>query len=213
MRLGIDVGGTNTDAVLMNGRRVVEALKTPTTSDVSSGIRVVLREILASSMVDPRAIRAVMIGTTHFTKPVVEARQMARTAAIRLGAPATRSVPPMTDWPGRLRHALGGHVYVCNGGHEFDGREISALDVHELRRIATEIGDAGVASVAITSVFSPVNGENGSRRRPRYSLTNSQGCRFPSLGRSGASVCWSGRTQPSSRFAPSPCRPGVQWVR
>ena len=159
MRLGIDVGGTNTDAVLMNGRRVVEALKTPTTSDVSSGIRVVLREILASSMVDPRAIRAVMIGTTHFTKPVVEARQMARTAAIRLGAPATRSVPPMTDWPGRLRHALGGHVYVCNGGHEFDGREISALDVHELRRIATEIGDAGVASVAITSVFSPVNGE------------------------------------------------------
>ena len=159
MRLGIDVGGTNTDAVLMDGRRVVEALKTPTTSDVSSGIGTALREILASSVVDPGAIRAVMIGTTHFTNAVVEGRQLARTAAVRLGAPATLSAPPMIDWPDRLRQILGDHTYVCNGGHEFDGREISALDIGELRRVAGEIGDAGVASVAVTSVFSPVNGE------------------------------------------------------
>ncbi|MDE0189529.1 MAG: hydantoinase/oxoprolinase family protein, partial [bacterium] len=66
---------------------------------------------------------------------------------------------PMTDWPDRLRRALGDHTYVCPGGHEFDGREISALDVDELRRVASEIGEAGVASVAVTSVFSPVNPE------------------------------------------------------
>ena len=159
MRLGIDVGGTNTDAVLMERRRVVETLKTPTTPDVSSGIATALRELLASSAADPGAIRAVMIGTTHFTNAVVEGRRLDRTAAVRLGAPATLSVPPMVDWPDRLRKVLGGHAYVCRGGHEFDGREIAALDVGELRRVAVEIRDAGVSSVAVTSVFSPVNAE------------------------------------------------------
>ena len=159
MRLGIDVGGTNTDAVLMRGRHVVSSCKTPTTPDVSSGIGAALRQVLASPTVDPREIQAVMIGTTHFTNAVVEGRQLAETAAVRLGAPATLAVPPMTDWPDRLRRALGDHTYVCPGGHEFDGREISALDVDELRRVASEIGEAGVASVAVTSVFSPVNPE------------------------------------------------------
>ncbi len=159
MRLGIDVGGTNTDAVLMRGRHVVSSCKTPTTPDVSSGIGAALRQVLASPTVDPREIQAVMIGTTHFTNAVVEGRQLAATAAVRLGAPATLAVPPMTDWPDRLRRALGDHTYVCRGGHEFDGREISALDVDELRRVASEIGEAGVTSVAVTSVFSPVNPE------------------------------------------------------
>ena len=159
MRLGIDVGGTNTDAVLMAGRQVVAACKTPTTPDVSAGIGAALREILTSSTVDPLRIRAVMIGTTHFTNAVVEGRQLAATAAVRLGAPATLAIPPMTDWPDRLRQALGGHTYVCRGGHEFDGREISSLDLDELRSVASEIAEAGVSSVAVTSVFSPVNAE------------------------------------------------------
>ena len=159
MRLGIDVGGTNTDAVLMRGRQVVAACKTPTTPDVSSGIGAALGRILSSPTVDPREIRAVMIGTTHFTNAVVEARHLAATAVVRLGAPATLAIPPMTDWPDRLCQALGDHTYVCRGGHEFDGREISALDLDELRRVASEIGEAGVTSVALTSVFSPVNAE------------------------------------------------------
>lgn len=159
MRLGIDVGGTNTDAVLMRGRQVVSACKIPTTPDVSSGIGAALRRVLDSPTVDAREIQAVMIGTTHFTNAVVEGRQLAATAAVRLGAPATLAVPPMTDWPDRLRRALGDHTYVCQGGHEFDGRQISALDVDELRRVAAEIGEAGVTSVAVTSVFSPVNPE------------------------------------------------------
>ncbi len=141
----------------MEGRRVVNACKTPTTPDVSQGIGAALRLILSSPEADPRDIRAVMIGTTHFTNAVVEARQLATTAAVRLGAPATLAVPPMADWPDRLRRALGGHAFVCRGGHEFDGREISSLDPDELRRVASDIGEAGVTAVAITSVFSPVN--------------------------------------------------------
>lgn len=38
MRLGIDVGGTNTDAALIAGDTVLAWAKRPTTSDIGSGI-------------------------------------------------------------------------------------------------------------------------------------------------------------------------------
>ena len=38
IRVGIDVGGTNTDAVVMRGREVLFGLKTATTADVMSGV-------------------------------------------------------------------------------------------------------------------------------------------------------------------------------
>jgi N-methylhydantoinase A/oxoprolinase/acetone carboxylase beta subunit len=100
-----------------------------------------------------------MIGTTHFTNAIVEARRLAPTAAIRLALPATRALPPMVDWPERLVEALGGHVYLCHGGHEFDGRAIAPLDEGELRRVASDLAAKGIGTVAISSVFSPVNAE------------------------------------------------------
>jgi len=159
MRVGIDVGGTNTDAVLMDERRVLAEVKTPTTPDVTSGIVSALRTLIGASGAEAAQIRGVMIGTTHFTNAVVEAKRLMPTAAIRLGLPATQALPPMVDWPARLRDALGNHWFLAHGGHEFDGREISALEPDELRRFAEEIGRRGIRSVAISSVFSPVNNE------------------------------------------------------
>lgn len=159
MHIGIDVGGTNTDAVMMNGRAVLGTVKRPTTADVTAGITDVLRALLDETSVAPTSIQAVAIGTTHFTNAVVQARDLAPTAAVRLGLPASAGVPPMTGWPRRLVDAVGGHAYLCHGGHEFDGREISPLDRDELRRVADDLVRLGIRSAAITSVFSPVNAE------------------------------------------------------
>jgi N-methylhydantoinase A/oxoprolinase/acetone carboxylase beta subunit len=159
LRIGIDVGGTHTDAVLMREREVLAEVKQPTTRDVTGGIVAALRTLVADGEVEPTTVSAVMIGTTHFTNAVVERRRLEPTACVRLGLPSTRGLPPMTDWPDDLRRALGGHVWLAHGGHEFDGRPISPLDTAELRRIAAEIGDRGIGSVAISSVFSPVNAE------------------------------------------------------
>jgi N-methylhydantoinase A/oxoprolinase/acetone carboxylase beta subunit len=159
MRIGIDVGGTNTDAVLMAGRDVLAEIKTPTTPDVTGGIVTAVRSLLADRDVDIGDVQAVMIGTTHFTNAVVEAKRLVPTAAVRLGLPATQALPPMVDWPSRLREALGNHAYLCHGGHEFDGREISPLDPDEVRRTAADIGSKGIRSIAVSSVFSPVNAE------------------------------------------------------
>ncbi|GAA4564463.1 hydantoinase/oxoprolinase N-terminal domain-containing protein [Planotetraspora kaengkrachanensis] len=159
MRIGIDVGGTNTDAVLMDGQAVLAAVKTATTRDVTSGINTALAELKRQRAFDPRAVNAVMIGTTHFINALVEADRLAPTAAVRLGLPATASLPPMVDWPERLVEAIAGRPYLCHGGHEFDGRHISELREDEILRVAEELDRHGIRSVAISSVFSPVNAE------------------------------------------------------
>ena len=117
MHIGIDVGGTNTDAVLMDGRRVLAATKTVTTLDVTSGIVRAIRQLRDAHPFDPAAVHAVMIGTTHFINAIVEARGLSPTAAVRLGLPATSALPPFVDWPTELREAIGGHAYLCHGGH------------------------------------------------------------------------------------------------
>ncbi|HET9016090.1 MAG TPA: hydantoinase/oxoprolinase family protein, partial [Thermomicrobiaceae bacterium] len=156
MRIGIDVGGTNTDAVLMDGREVVTWSKRPTTENVIDGIIAALRDVLAHPEVSPRDVDAVMIGTTHFTNAVVQRRGLDRTAVVRLGLPATESIPPLTDWPDELRQSIGGPALMLHGGHQYDGRVISPLDPEELRVVARRLGEQTVTSVAIAAVFSPV---------------------------------------------------------
>lgn len=159
MRIGIDVGGTNTDAVLMDGDRVLAEVKTATTADVTGGILGALGSLLSGSGVSASEIQSVMIGTTHFTNAFVEGKRLDPTAAVRLALPATRSLPPLVDWPDRLRSAVDCRTYVCHGGHEFDGRHIAELDRDELLRAAEDISRQELRSIAISAVFSPVNAE------------------------------------------------------
>lgn len=157
LRIGVDVGGTNTDAVAMSGNDVAGWDKAVTTSDVTAGIVTAVRSLLAGNDLSAAEIGAVMIGTTHFTNALVEGRRLVPTAVVRLGLPATRGIPPFIDWPDRLRAVLGDHVYLCHGGHEFDGRLITPIDHDELRAAARDIASKGVRSVAVASVFSPVD--------------------------------------------------------
>jgi N-methylhydantoinase A/oxoprolinase/acetone carboxylase beta subunit len=158
MRIGIDVGGTNTDAVLMDRMEVLAWHKTPTTSDVGTGISSALQHVFRDGSCRPDQVTAVMIGTTHFTNAVVERRRLLRAAAVRIALPATQALPPMIDWPPDLREAIGNHVYMVHGGYEFDGREISPLDEKEIKDVAADLKRKGIRSVALTSVFAPVNG-------------------------------------------------------
>ncbi|MDE0675765.1 MAG: hydantoinase/oxoprolinase family protein [Acidimicrobiaceae bacterium] len=157
LRIGVDVGGTNTDAVAMSGNEVAGWAKAVTTADVTAGIVTAVRSLLAGDDLPTAEIGAVMIGTTHFTNALVEGRRLVPTAVVRLGLPATKGIPPFIDWPDRLRGVLGDHVYLCHGGHEFDGRLITPIDHGELRAAARDIASKGVRSVAVASVFSPVD--------------------------------------------------------
>lgn len=173
IRIGVDVGGTNTDAVVMEGSRLVAAAKVPTSDDVTAGIVRVVARVLdpaegAASDPDSRPgerIQAVMLGTTHFVNALLEGEGLARTAVLRLCGPATRLLPPFCDWPPALVDASGGRGALLPGGHEFDGWEIVALDEDAILAAAREARDEGAEAVAVVGVFSPVNPEHEERAR------------------------------------------------
>lgn len=162
MRVGIDVGGTNTDGALMDGRTLVASAKRPTSADVTSGVVAAL-EAVVSQAPSPASIDAVMVGTTHFVNALLERRRLSPTAVLRLALPSTRLLPPLVDWPSDLRDAIGGGAYMAQGGHEVDGREISALDDDEIRSVVKDIVSRGFEAVAISGVFSAVDSSHEER--------------------------------------------------
>jgi N-methylhydantoinase A/oxoprolinase/acetone carboxylase beta subunit len=162
-RIGIDVGGTNTDAILVEGDALLAAVKSPTTDDVTGGVAASLARLLAEA--GPRAggIDAVMIGTTHFTNAVVQRRDLVRIAALRISLPAGASLPPTVDWPDDLRAAVDPMTIMVAGGHEYDGRPIAPLDEAAVRAAAARVRDAGIGAVGVTAAFSPLTAEAETR--------------------------------------------------
>ena len=157
MRIGVDVGGTNTDAALMSGDRVVASCKRLTTENVSDGIVSAISAILKESDVESSKIQCVMIGTTHFTNAFVERRHLLDVGVIRICLPAARAIPPLIDWPEDILAAIGNHRYLIEGGYQIDGRVNSPLDENAVREAARDIQTKDIKTIAVTGLFSPVN--------------------------------------------------------
>lgn len=158
-RIGIDVGGTNTDAVLIEGDKVLASIKQSTTLDVMTGVVNAVKGVLAGDPNPEKPVDAVMIGTTHFTNAVVERARMERAAAIRISMPAGASLPPMVDWPQDLFAAVNPLRFMIEGGHEYDGRPLVPFNHQQMRDAAMQIRDAGITSVGVTALFSPLTSE------------------------------------------------------
>lgn len=155
LRLGVDVGGTNTDAVVLDvDDRLVAKAKVPTTADVTSGIDAAISAV--AHEVESGRITHAMFGTTHATNAVLERRGLRRVGVLRLGGPATHAIRPLFGWPADLREVVSAGERIVDGGIEFDGRDLSPLDEDAVARFAGEIADTAEA-VAIASVFAPVS--------------------------------------------------------
>ena len=159
MKIGVDVGGTNTDAVVLGPNGVLGWRKTPTTADVYSGIVAAIAQAIADASVDSADVDCVMIGTTQFTNAVIQRRSLLPVGIIRLALPATSAIPPLTDWPDDLITEIGRNAHLVGGGYEFDGREIAPLDEVAVAEAARSFRCDGIRTAAITSVFSPMNGD------------------------------------------------------
>ena len=158
-KLGIDVGGTNTDAVLIDeSLKVAAEIKRPTSGDIYGGIVESIKTILDISKVDPAEIRQAMLGTTQCTNAIVERKHLAKVAFIRIGAPATVGVPPMVDWQDDIRNAVIAET-VVRGGFEYDGKILAELDEEAIREFLRS-AKADIESVAISCVFSTVRNDH-----------------------------------------------------
>jgi N-methylhydantoinase A/oxoprolinase/acetone carboxylase beta subunit len=156
-RLGIDVGGTNTDAVILDAAdRVLAKAKVACTPDITGGIAQAIDAALRAPGVESGRITHVMLGTTHATNAVLERRKLRRVAVIRIGGPATHAIRPMFGWPDDLARAVCVGSAIVGGGIEFDGRDLAPFDADATARFLGEVGRA-VDGVAIASVFAPVS--------------------------------------------------------
>ncbi|KAI8205545.1 putative D-/L-hydantoinase subunit A [Colletotrichum sp. SAR 10_86] len=168
LRIGVDVGGTNTDGVILDptassapSRGIFASQKTSTTPNPSDGINAVITQMFAQSAppLDPSRVASVTIGTTHFINAVVEmdAARLARVAVIRLCGPFSADIPVGVDWPPRLRDIVCAHHGLVDGGLEIDGSLIAELDEDGVRREAEAVRAKGIRSVVVVGIFSPVD--------------------------------------------------------
>ena len=159
-KLGIDVGGTNTDAVLMDENRdVVASVKQHTTPNVYDGILNAVRAVLEKSGIDRGEIGQAMLGTTQCTNAIVERKNLAPIGVMRIGAPASRGIPLMVDWAEDLK-AIAVKTTIVSGGFEYDGRELAPFDKDAATAFFQELKALNIQSVAISCVFSTVRNDH-----------------------------------------------------
>ncbi len=160
MRIGIDVGGTHTDAVVINGDEVIASTKRLTTADVVSGVIDALDTILSDAAITAKQVQTVMIGTTQFTNAIIERRELSRVAAIRIGLPSGKGITPMIGWPDDIVSAIDGRTYMLHGGFLYDGVPLAELQESEIKAVIKDLRANEITNIAISSAFSPMNAEH-----------------------------------------------------
>ena len=164
LRVGIDVGGTNTDAVVIDASgEVVAAKKVATTPEPIDGIRSALDGVLVG--LEHSRIAKAMLGTTHSANAIIQRRGLDKVAMLRLAAPSSLGISPGAAWPDDIRSGVIGTTAIIEGGHEYNGKEIAALDTEAVKRLAAETVRTGCRSVAVAGAFSPATTEHEIRAR------------------------------------------------
>jgi len=154
--LGIDTGGTYTDAVLWSdtkadgkGTVVAKAKSLTTRHDLAVGISGAVGQVLEQTGADPASIKLVSMSTTLATNALVEG-QGGRVALVMIGfgqADLERD---------GLKAALGTDpVFFCPGGHDVHGNA-AALDLSELQAALPELGRS-VSGFAVCAYFATRN--------------------------------------------------------
>ena len=158
-RIGIDVGGTNTDAVVIDSDGgVASAVKVATTPEPIDGIRESLDKVLRD--VDKSLVGKAMLGTTHPTNAIIQRQGLDRVGVLRLAAPSSLGVRPGAAWPGDIRDMVIGASVIIEGGNEYTGAEIAPLDEDGVRNFAAHAPASGCQAIAVSAAFSPATSEH-----------------------------------------------------
>ena len=155
--IGIDIGGTNTDAVLVDAaKRIVAHCKVTTTVPMEVGFSRAIDSILAHPGIEALDIGAIYVGTTHATNAILQCQDLYKVGVIRLAGHKPATLPPCFGWPETLKEAVLCGVACIEGGFECDGRPLTALEPEGIRRAASQLIDKDCQSIAVSGVFSPL---------------------------------------------------------
>ena len=152
--LGVDTGGTYTDAVILeNEERVIAFSKSLTThSDLSLGIGSAIKQAINQKNIKPEKISLVSLSTTLATNALVE-EQGDRVALIMIGFKDSDLEKHS------IFDALSGDPFlVIEGGHNYAGFEKNPLDKIELSSWVSKV--TGISAYAVCSQFAVRNPEH-----------------------------------------------------
>ncbi|KAK1980094.1 hydantoinase/oxoprolinase [Colletotrichum cereale] len=178
VRIGVDVGGTNTDAVAIDlslqhtaNRGVLAHFKTPTTPDASAGIETAVSTVLAAAGLteSPERIASVTIGTTHFINAVIErdVRRLQRVGVLRLSKSFLREVPAFAEFPPDLAAVIQSYVGIVDGGLHIDGSQEAPVVEAQVVAECARIRESGVGAVVVSGVYSPIDEVFGQEEKVR----------------------------------------------
>jgi len=157
--IGIDIGGTNTDSVVLSlqplSQEVLFTAKTTTSSDIISGIEKALATIVQKAPINAHDVCALFISSTHAINAILEAKNLHTVGIIRL-AQNNPAILPGTGWNEHLKQALKLSVETVAGGYEIDGRVMAPINKQEVINATKRLLDKGAESIAIMGVFSPL---------------------------------------------------------
>ena len=172
VRIGVDIGGTFTDLMMIDRTGRVEIGKVLTTTDPSKGVEQVLTETLDRSGLGAASVRHLVHGTTLVTNAIIE-RKGARTAlittsgfrdSIEIGREHRYELydlnleHPKPLAPRHLRFAVPERTLA-------DGTQVTGLDEEHTTRLVRELAAAGVEAVAVCFLHSFTNPDSEERAR------------------------------------------------
>jgi N-methylhydantoinase A/oxoprolinase/acetone carboxylase beta subunit len=153
--LGIDTGGTYTDAVLWvdegseKGTVLAKAKALTTRHDLAVGISGAVDAVLREAAVDPSAVKLVSMSTTLATNALVEG-QGGRVALVMIGFSEAELARA------GLKKALGSDpVIFCGGGHDVHGNA-ARLDLAPLEDALPQLAES-VTGFAVAAYFAVRN--------------------------------------------------------
>ena len=145
MLIGIDVGGTTTDAVLIRNGEIYSTAKVPTDSgNLLKSLLSALDEV--SRGVPPERFERVVFSTTVITNLIAEGKTD-RVALLLVPGPGVN--PESYNFPGSF--------FLEKGAMDYRGREIQPLDEAEVREIVSRIREQGFSRIAVVSKFGQRN--------------------------------------------------------
>ncbi|MFP4194438.1 MAG: hydantoinase/oxoprolinase family protein [Desulfosalsimonas sp.] len=142
MIIGLDVGGTHTDVVLLGEKGIERRAKVPTDKSslfdaVFSGLEQITRDIPSDQ------ISRAVLSTTLTTNAIVQEKLPPAGMIVTCG--------PGMD-PEYFR--TGEHYYIVGGAIDHSGREIKKLDEKAVKKAAAAMKDAGIEYAGVAGKFS-----------------------------------------------------------
>lgn len=155
--LGIDIGGTHTDGIIINhaGQKLAWA-KTATTTPLTEGVQKLIAQLTQS--VNPAQIGNVILGTTHATNAILEAKGLLKVGLLRLSDSLPKSPTVGFGWPSLLKNAAIAGMESTFGGYDFNGRPSSRFNRSQVQKAIAKLLDQKAEAISVVSAFATING-------------------------------------------------------